>query len=91
MGSHLVAPQRRSGPAGVAVMLVLWLLIGPLLLAAGAMMLVAIAMMIGLNLLFLSLWLMVIQWAFAQPWDQHIRAFMRFVNDVSDAFNKTRR
>jgi hypothetical protein len=54
-------------------------------------MLVVIAMMIVLNLLFLTLWLTVIHWAFGQDWVANFNAFVRFVNDVITAFSKLRR
>ncbi len=64
MGAHVELGARKWGLGASAVMLVLWLIIGPLLLVAGAAMLVAIAMMIMLNLVFLMLWLMVIHGIF---------------------------
>jgi len=48
-------------------------------------------MMIGLNLLFLTLWLTVIHWAFGQDWVANFNGFMKFVNDVVAALNKLRR
>jgi Zn-dependent protease with chaperone function len=70
---------------------VLWLILGPVLAVAGALMLVVILLMIGLNLLFLSLWLAVIHWAFGQNWTENFAAFMKFVDDVMRALNKARR
>jgi Zn-dependent protease with chaperone function len=64
MGSHLAAPEMGGGIALKVLMTVLYLIIGPLLAAAGVMMLCAIAMMIGLNLMVLGLWLTVIHWIF---------------------------
>jgi Zn-dependent protease with chaperone function len=64
MGSHLVAPVRAGGFWLKVFMTVLYLIIGPLLAAAGVLMLVVIAMMIGLNLMVLGLWLTVIHWIF---------------------------
>jgi Zn-dependent protease with chaperone function len=91
MGAHMVAPARRYGPGMIIFTTILWLIIGPLLAVAGALMLVMIAMMIGLNLLFLTLWLTVIHWAFGQDWVANFNAFMKFVNDVTAAFSKMRR
>jgi Zn-dependent protease with chaperone function len=62
MGAHLAAggsPTRTSFGAKVALT-VLLLIIVPLLAVAGGLMLVVIAMMIGLNLIVLSIWLAVI-------------------------------
>jgi Zn-dependent protease with chaperone function len=91
MGSHLVAPTRGYGLGLTIFTAVLWLIIGPLLAVACGLMLVVIAMMIGLNLLFLTLWLTVIHWAFGQDWVANFNAFVRFVNDVITAFSKLRR
>jgi len=91
MGSHLVAPTSGYGWGLKIFMTVLWLIIGPLMAVAGALMLVVIAMMIGLNLLFLTLWLTVIHWAFGQDWVANFNGFMKFVNDVVAALSKLRR
>ncbi|HEY6349344.1 MAG TPA: M48 family metalloprotease [Candidatus Angelobacter sp.] len=64
MGAHVAVATRKMGFGGTVVMLVLWMILGPLLLVAGAAMLAAIAMMIMLNLVFLGLWLMVIHGVF---------------------------
>ena len=90
MGAHLAAPARRSGMGGKIVLAVLYLILGPLLAAAGVMMLFVIAMMIGLNLLFLALWLVAIHWIFAQDWPAIIRGFVAFAQDVAAAFNRRR-
>jgi Zn-dependent protease with chaperone function len=61
MGAHLQADvHHKLGMGGRLVMAVLLLIIVPLLAVAAGLMLVVIAMMIGLNLLFLTLWLAVI-------------------------------
>src|SRR5262249_9619727 len=58
MGAHLQAGiHRKMGALGVVAMAVLFLIIVPLMVIAAGLMLVVIAMMIGLNLLFLTLWL----------------------------------
>lgn len=64
MGAHVEVATRKMGFGATMVMLVLWMIIGPLLLVAGAAMLVAIAMIIMLNLFFLALWLMAIHGIF---------------------------
>jgi len=53
-------------------------------------MLVVIAMMIGLNLMVLTLWLAVIHWAFAQDWPKNIQAFVGFVQQLIAIFSKAR-
>ncbi len=61
MGAHLHADvHRKVGIGGRLVMAAILLILGPLLALAAGLMLVVIAMMIGLNLLFLTLWLAVI-------------------------------
>ena len=90
MGARLAAPSRHGGVGTKIVISVLYLILGPLLLAAGLMMLFVVALMIGLNLLFLALWLAVIHWAFAQDWPAIFNGFMKFVQDVSAAFNQRR-
>ena len=90
MGARLAAPSRHGGLGTKIVIAVLYLILGPLLLTAGVMMLFVVAMMIGLNLLFLALWLAVIHWAFAQDWPAIFNGVMKFVQDVSAAFNQRR-
>ena len=68
MGATLVAPQRPSGTGVKIFVTALYLILGPLLAVAGGLMLAVMVMMIGLNLFFLTLWLTVIHWAFAQDW-----------------------
>jgi Zn-dependent protease with chaperone function len=58
MGAHLQADvHHKAGMGGRLVIAVVMLIIAPLLAVAAGLMLVVIAMMIGLNLLFLTLWL----------------------------------
>jgi len=57
MGSHLIAPERKAGPALAIFMTVLYVIIVPLLAVAGVLMLMVIAMMIGLNLMMLMVWM----------------------------------
>lgn len=65
MGAHLAADPKARTPFGAKVVLgVLLLIIVPLLTLAAGLMLVVIAMMIGLNLLVLSIWLAVIHGIF---------------------------
>jgi Zn-dependent protease with chaperone function len=90
MGARLIAPGRRWGPVATVIMVVLYAILVPLFAVAGAAMLAAIAMMIGLNLLFLTLWLSVIHWAFGQDWAANAQAFIKFVSDVVTAFRRMR-
>jgi Zn-dependent protease with chaperone function len=91
MGSSMVAPVRGYGWGLRIFLFIMYLVLAPLMLAAGAMMLVAIALMIGLNLLFLTLWLTVIHWAFAQDWVANFQGIAKFVNDLIEALSKARR
>jgi Zn-dependent protease with chaperone function len=91
MGSHLAAPTRRHGLGMMIFTVVLWLIIGPLLVAAGTLMLMVIGLMIGFSLVLLTLWLTVIHWAFGQDWVANFNAFVKFVNDVIEIVNKARR
>jgi Zn-dependent protease with chaperone function len=89
MGAQLAASSRRRGSvAGKILLAVLYAILIPLMVTAGVLMLFVVAMMIGLNLLFLALWLAVIHWAFAQDWAAAARAFMAFVQDVTAALNR---
>jgi hypothetical protein len=61
MGAHLQADvPRKTGLGGRLILGVLMLILVPLMALVAGLMLVVIAMMIGLNLLFLTLWLAVI-------------------------------
>ena len=91
MGARLAMPGSGYGWGGKIALAIAWLILGPLMAAAAAAMLVAIAMMIGLNLLFLTLWLAVIHWAFGQDWVANYQGFMKFVNDFSDALRSLRK
>jgi Zn-dependent protease with chaperone function len=91
MGATLVAPERGGGIGLKIFMAVLYLIIVPLLVVAGGLMLVAIAMMIGLNLMFLTLWLTVIHWAFGQDWGANFAAIAKFVSDFITALSRLRR
>jgi Zn-dependent protease with chaperone function len=89
MGAHLQADvHAKSGLTARLVMAVLILILVPLLALVAGLMLVVIAMIIGLNLIFLTLWLTVIHWAFGQDWVANFNGFMKFVNDVMTALSK---
>jgi len=64
MGSHLLAPERKTGWVFKIFVTVLYLIVVPLLAVAGVLMLMVIAMMIGLNLMMLMLWIAAIHWLF---------------------------
>lgn len=64
MGAHVDVAGKKMGFGAIMVMTVLWLILGPMMLAAFGAMLVAIALMIMLNLVFLGLWMMVIHGIF---------------------------
>jgi Zn-dependent protease with chaperone function len=65
MGAQFRASAHARMGAGVTIfMTVLWLIIGPLLAVAAGLMLVVIAMIIGLNLVILTVWLAVIHTIF---------------------------
>jgi len=55
MGAHFTAPGMTRGVK--IAMTVMWLVIGPLLAVAGALMLVVVAMLVMINLMFLGAWL----------------------------------
>jgi len=65
MGAHVDfgVPARKPLWA-TALTAALWLFLAPLMALAGAAILAAIVMMIGLNLLFLGMWLAIIHWIF---------------------------
>jgi hypothetical protein len=89
MGAHLQADvHAKTRVTARLVMAVLMLILVPLLALVAGLMLVVIAMIIGLNLVFLTLWLTVIHWAFGQDWVANFNGFMRFVNDLVRLFNK---
>jgi hypothetical protein len=91
MGAHLTGTGRTGGSiAGKIVLAVLYVILAPLMITAGVLMLLVIAMMIGLNLIFLALWLSMIHWAFAQDWEKNMRAFVGFVEQLAAAFSRSR-
>lgn len=90
IGAHIAAQSRTSVVLKV-VMAIMYAIIVPLMVMAGALMLLVIGIMIGLNLLFLTLWLTAIHWAFTQDWNSNIRGFIAFVNQVMAAVSKASR
>lgn len=88
MGASLIAPKRRLGPVLMILAVVLYAIVVPVMALAAAAILTVIVMMIGLNLLFLTLWLSVIHWAFAQDWAANVQAFMKIVNELVTAFSR---
>jgi len=91
MGASMVAPGRGYGVGMTVLMTLLYAIIIPLMAAAGVAMLAAVAIMIMLNLLFLTLWLTVIHWAFGQDWGANYTAFMKFLDDFMRALSRLRR
>jgi Zn-dependent protease with chaperone function len=87
MGATLVAPQRQSSRGVKIFTTVLYLVLGPLLAVAAALMLVVLVMMIGLNLLFLTLWLTVIHWAFAQDWGAIFTGIAALASRLTEALS----
>jgi len=87
MGAHLVTAKGYGWGMRI-FMTVLWLIIGPLRAAAGVLMLLVLGLLIMLNLVFLTVWLSVIHWAFAQDWVANYNGFVSFVNSLIRAFSK---
>ena len=72
MGAQIRASAHSRMGAGVTVFAtVLWLIIGPLLALCAGMMVVVIAMIIGLNLIILTIWLAVIHSVFTWLASRH--------------------
>ncbi|HYL92595.1 MAG TPA: M48 family metalloprotease [Alphaproteobacteria bacterium] len=91
MGATMVAPGRGYGWGLRVFLFVLYAIIVPLMVVAGGLMLVVIAMMIGLNLLFLTLWLTVIHWAFGQDWIANFQGMIKVGSDIITALSKIKR
>ena len=92
MGARITASSRTGSSLALKVVLAIgYAIVVPLLAVAGALMLVVIAMMIGLNLLFLGLWLTTIHWVLAQDWNSNIQGFIAFANQVIAALSKASR
>jgi hypothetical protein len=87
MGSRLMAPTKQYGLGLKIFMFALYMIVGPVLVAAGVVTLGAVALMIMMNLMFLGLWLTVIHWAFGQDWVSNYHGFMRFVDELTKAVN----
>ena len=90
MGSHLIAPRKHWGPVMTVVMVLLYCVGIPAFAFLGAMMLFVIALMIMFNLVFLTVWLMAIHWAFGQDWGANIQGFIKIVNEIQRAFANRR-
>ncbi len=82
MGSHVAVPNRHRSVVLKIALTLLYVIVVPLLTLACLMMLLVIAMMIGLNLLFLALWLTVLHWAFAQDWQRNFEALVKIAGDL---------
>lgn len=90
MGASLVAPAHKWGPIMMVFMTLIYAIGAVAFTFAGAMMLFVIAMMIGLNLLFLTLWLSIIHWAFAQNWSANFEAIGKVIGQIINAFSNRR-
>ena len=64
MGSHMIAPVRAGGWVLTVFMTLLYVIIVPLLTAAGGAVLMVIGILIGMNLMLLAMWLTAIHWFF---------------------------
>jgi hypothetical protein len=90
MGAKLVAPGRKWGPIMTLFMILIYAIGAVAFTFLGAMMLFALALMIGLNLLFLTLWLTIIHWVFAQDWGANFQAISSVISQLINAFNNRR-
>ncbi len=90
MGSHLVAPERQYSFGLKILMFVLYAIVAPVMVVAGAAMLAAVGIMIMLNLMFLGIWLTIIHWAFGQDWVGNYHGFMKVVDTLIKAFQHRR-
>jgi len=90
MGSRLVAPERKWGPIMTVFMTLIYAIGAAAFTFLGAVMLFVIALMIGLNLLFLTIWLSVIHWAFAQDWGANFAAISKVIGEIINAFSNRR-
>jgi Zn-dependent protease with chaperone function len=90
MGARLVVAGRKWGPIMTVVMALIYAIGAVAFTFLGAMMLFAITLMIGLNLLFLTLWLTIIHWAFAQDWGANFQAISNVISQLINAFNNRR-
>ena len=90
MGAKLVVSGQKWGPIMMVFMTLIYAVGAVAFTFLGAMMLFVIALMIGLNLLFLTLWLSVIHWAFAQDWPANFAAISKVIGQIINAFNNRR-
>jgi Zn-dependent protease with chaperone function len=90
MGARLVVAGRKWGPIMTVFMTLIYAIGAVAFTFLGAMMLFVIALMIGLNLLFLTIWLSVIHWAFAQDWPANFEAIGKVIGQIINAFNNRR-
>jgi Zn-dependent protease with chaperone function len=90
MGARLVAPGRNWGPIMTVFMALIYAIGAAAFTFLGAVMLFLLVLMIGLNLLFLTLWLSVIHWAFAQDWNANFEAIGKVIGQIINAFSNRR-
>jgi Zn-dependent protease with chaperone function len=90
MGARLAVPGRKWGPIMTVFMTLIYAIGAVAFTFLGAMMLFVIALMIGLNLLFLTIWLSIIHWAFAQDWAANLQAISNVISRLIEAFNNRR-
>jgi len=90
MGARVVVSGRKWGPIMTVFMTLIYAIGAVAFTFVGAVMLFAIALMIGLNLLFLTIWLSVIHWAFAQDWSANFEAIGKVIGQLINAFNSRR-
>ncbi len=90
MGARLVAPGRNWGPIMMVIMTLIYAIGAAAFTFLGAVTLFLIALMIGLNLLFLTIWLSVIHWAFAQDWGANFEAIGKVIGQLINAFSNRR-
>jgi hypothetical protein len=90
MGASLIVAGKKWRPIMRVFMTLIYAVGAVAFTFLGAMMLFAITLMIGLNLLFLTIWLSVIHWAFAQDWGANFAAISKVISELVNAFNNRR-
>ena len=90
LGARVVVSGRKWGPIMTVFMTLIYAIGAVAFTFVGAVMVFAIALMIGLNLLFLTIWLSVIHWAFAQDWSANFEAIGKVIGQLINAFNSRR-
>jgi Zn-dependent protease with chaperone function len=90
MGARLVAPGRNWGPIMTVFMALIYAIGAAAFTFLGAVMLFLLVLMIGLNLLFLTIWLSIIHWAFAQDWNANFEAIGKVIGQLINAFSNRR-